>query len=141
MLYPVPFEAEHFAALELQAAQAHVSHAAVSLTAAEGLYAVTLMEDVKPLLCCGAFEMWRDRAYLWAALGSRVNAKIFPRVFSYAKAWIENLPFKRLEAAVDCNFENGHRLVRALGFECEAPRMRAFVPGFDHALYARVKGG
>ena len=141
MLYPVPFEAEHFSGLELQIAQAYISTTGASLGRLEGPLSATLMEDGRPLLCCGAVELWPERAYLWAALGTGVSVKNFLPVFAWAKKWTDNLPFNRLEASVDCDFVNGHRLVRALGFECEAQRMRAYVPGYDHALYARVKGG
>ena len=40
---------------------------------------------------------------------------------------------------VDCEFEQGHRWAKMLGFTMEAERMRAYRPdGGDVALYARV---
>lgn len=41
---------------------------------------------------------------------------------------------------VKCDFTNGHRFARLLGFECEAPLMRRHGPNDqDEALYAMVK--
>lgn len=137
----VPFKAEHVYEIEPQDAQANVPPMSLEqLHALEGAYAVTLLEGGKPLICCGAAEVWNGRALVWSLLDSRVDAKLFPKIFTLARAFIESLPFNRLEATVECNFENGHRLVRALGFDCQAPVMEDFYAGRSHALYARVKG-
>jgi RimJ/RimL family protein N-acetyltransferase len=106
----------------------------------ENKYAATLMRDGRPVACAGALEFWENRALVWSWLSDDVTARDFRVVHGYAKRFLEGLPFRRLEAAVDVGFEAGHRWVKALGFRCEAPRMEAFeIDGRDSALYARVR--
>ena len=141
-MYPVSFQWHHMRKMQLQPAQAvdHVGDDVLRLM--EGPYAVTLMSDGEPILATGAVPMWEDRGYLWACLSVGVNGYTFRRVHAWAKAFLAGLPFRRLEAAVDVDFEAGHRWVRALGFDCETPDtvMRAFRNGVDCKLYALVKG-
>ena len=57
-----------------------------------------------------------------------------------AKRILGSMPYRRLEADVACDFAQGHRWLRMLGFTMEAPRMVAYLPdGTDSALYARVR--
>lgn len=141
MIYPVTYQARHFHALRVQSFQNDVSQYLddTTLHALENEHAYTLMRDGEPLLCCGAVEVWANRAYLWSVLGS-IETCEFREVHSWAKRFLGGLPFRRLEASVDVDFEAGHRWMRSLGFECEAERMRAYeVSGRDCALYALVR--
>lgn len=143
MLYPVPFAAEHLAQMQLQPAQSWLSaHTDVaSMRSLENEWSSTLMDDGRPLAAAGVAVYWQDRAYVWSLISKDVKVSNFLAVHAHAKAFIAGLPFRRLEAGVDCDFEAGHRWAEALGFELEAGRMRAFqVDGRDCALYARVKG-
>jgi hypothetical protein len=145
MIYPVPFEAPHYAQMAVHDSQAWLSqHATVeTLSALEGPYAGTLMRDGAPLVCGGAWPMWEGRAVLWAFFDTASCRKDFRVIHGYAKTFLSGLPFRRLEAAVVVDFEQGHRWVRALGFECETPppaRMKAYqVDGADCLLYSLVK--
>lgn len=141
-MYPVPYRAAHILDLEVQASQ---MWAAALITdeqteALEGPNSHTLMLDGAPLACCGAVELEPHRAMVWSFISARADSSLFRAMHTWAKKFLEGLPFKRLEAAVDVDFEAGHRWVRALGFVKEAERMRGYrLNGQDCALYALVR--
>lgn len=142
MIYMVPFEAEHYGQMGVQPAQGRIKHLASvdDLRSLEGAYAVTLMEDGMPALCAGALVYWANRALVWSVISDRVNKDNMLSVHMLAAQFIEGLPFRRLEASVDVGFEQGHRWMKMLGFEVEAPLQRAFqVDGADCVGYVRIK--
>lgn len=142
MIYTVPFEVEHYARMGVQPAQQWMKTGfrPEDLKTLENDYAVTLMVDGEPAACAGAVEYWPGRALVWAVLGDAVDAQFFPVLHREAKLFLDGLPMARLEAAVDCDFDAGHRWAKALGFKVEAERMRKFhMDGRDCALYARVR--
>lgn len=143
MMQPVPFKARHLLRMSVQPAQrdAIKTLTETDLRALETPNTGTLLDDLgEPVVCCGAVEMWRNRAYVWTYLSDRITARNFRHIHSWARAFLAELPYRRIEAAVDVDFEAGHRWVRSLGFTPEAAVMRAFDPaGRDHSLYALVK--
>jgi hypothetical protein len=142
MMYVVPFEAAHFYRLDAQDAQRWMmKHPAVrDMHRAEGPYATTLMQDGNPIVCGGAMPIWPGRAHVWSILSSKVSVGNFAAVHRHVVEFLDGLPFRRLEAAVDVDFQAGHRWMRLLEFKCEAPLMEAFdLDGRDCALYARVR--
>lgn len=146
MIYPVPFEARHYAATTVHESQEWLSRFATieNLASLEGPYAGTLMRDGKPLVCGGACPIWENRAMLWAFFDASSCPQDFRTIHGYVKTFLDNLPFRRLEAAVMVDFDAGHRWVRTLGFVCETPlpnRMKAYqADGADCLLYSLVKG-
>lgn len=137
----VPFRAEHFETMQLQDAQAYCSpHITPEyLRALEGQFAFTAMVGDKVIGVGGVAEMWAHRALLWSFVDRRAGPH-FVSVHRATQRFLDVLPYRRIEAEVDVEFEPGHRWIKALGFTLEAPRMRAFrVDGGDSALYARVK--
>ncbi|MDP3939806.1 MAG: hypothetical protein Q8R92_16940 [Deltaproteobacteria bacterium] len=143
MFYVVPFEAEHYGQMEIQPAQERMRQlvAAADLKSLEGPYAVTLMDDGKPLICAGALLYWKDRALVWSFLSSRVGRRNMAVVHREAMRFLDALPIRRLEASVDVGFEQGHRWMKMLGFEVEAPLQRRFqVDGTDCVGYVRIRG-
>ena len=142
MIYRVPFEARHFAQMQVQDEQAGLLRAALvaDLKALEGPYASTLMQDGLPLACAGAVPYWKGRAYVWSFLSVAVDWRTFPLVHTAAKDFLAGLPFRRLEASVVIGFENGHRWLKALGFEVEAPLQRKFLEdGQDTVGYVLIR--
>ena len=106
----------------------------------ENLWASTLMKDGEPILCAGPIVCGDHRAILWSVLSNKVNKFNFLVIHLLSKEYIANLPFRRLETVVECKFKEGHRWMAALGFEMEAPRMKAFQEdGRDCSLYALVR--
>lgn len=144
MIYTVPFQARHFKALKIQSAQTELLHllSEEAVRAWEGPYATTVMRDGTPVLIAGVLPIWEERAYLWSFLSDDITPGEFVAVHRATKRSIDGLPYRRVEAAVEVSFEQGHRWVKALGFECETPDtvMKAFMPnGGDCKLYAKVK--
>lgn len=138
----VPFEAEHFAQMRVQDAQKwmHQNLTVADLKGLEGPHAGTLMVDGVPLACAGALLYWPDRALVWSFLSSRVDRTNIMTVHAEAQRFIDGLPYRRLEASVVVGFEQGHRWMRLLGFEVEAPLQRAFnVDGSDCVGYVRIR--
>lgn len=140
-MHMVPFRAEHVLRMRVQPAQIGLlEHAGEkALRALENTRADTLMRSGVPIASAGAFELWEDRALLWAYV-SLDAVPVFAALHKHALRYVAALPYRRVETAVAVDFEPGHRWVKMLGFELEAPRMRAYQPdGTDCALYARVR--
>jgi RimJ/RimL family protein N-acetyltransferase len=83
-------------------------------------------------------NMWDNRAQAWALIAAGAG-RHFVRMFRAMKSFLELQDIRRIEATVDARFEQGHRMMRMLGFEYEG-LMRAYLPdGRDCALYGRVR--
>jgi hypothetical protein len=137
----IPFRAEHFWAIDVQPAQAYVrSHVTPEqIKALEKQNAFTVMDGDKPLVCFGWVPLYATRASLWAFISASAGPH-FVGITRIAKRLVEGLAFKRLEMEVDCEFEQGHRWAKMLGFTLEAERLRGFrMDGGDSAIYARVR--
>lgn len=137
----IPFRAEHLALIEVQDAQSNVSpfmtheHAQTL----EQTLAFTYMANGVVLGAGGLVEIWPGRAAMWAYLDRRAGRHMLG-IHRAALDLLELTDFRRVEADVSVDFSEGHRWLQMLGFELEAPRMRAHLPtGGDSALYARVK--
>lgn len=143
MIYPVPYKAEHVWQQELQPAQAYFETGIRLdyLRQVEGPYAHTLMLDGVPIASAGAFPLHENRALLWAYLMAAARGPLFRVVHSNAKLLLSTLPFRRVEAIVDAEFEAGHRWMRLLGFKRETPEpMQAYTPnGRASVQYALVR--
>ncbi|MBS4046571.1 MAG: hypothetical protein KG075_09545 [Alphaproteobacteria bacterium] len=138
----VPFKAAHAARLRIQSAQAWMGDmlCAPDMATLEQPHATTILDGDTVLLCAGAIELWPGRAYIWSVLSAEFTPRKFLRMQTIAKDWVANLPFDRIEAAVEASFEAGHRWVISLGFTRETEDvMRKFMDGRDFVLYARVK--
>lgn len=142
MIYMVPFEAIHYAQMDVQPAQ-ETMRGLITVESLKGLeseFSTTLMEDGKPLACGGAIQYWPNRALVWTFLSNKVNKDNFRVVHAAVKQGIDGLPFNRLEASVDVGFKQGHRWMKLLGFRVEAPFQEAFqVDGSDSVGYVRIK--
>jgi hypothetical protein len=140
-MHPELFRAEHFRRMQAQAAQPTGYVTDAELKALEGELAFTLMHEGEPIACTGAVKIWNNRAYVWALLSEKIDKRIFRQVHTFAKIFVDNLPFRRVEATVEAGFDEGHRWVKSLGFVCETPQsMKAFqANGRDGFLYARVR--
>ena len=138
-----PFKAVHLGQLQVQEAQRWtMEYMSPSLAhVLEQQLSNTVFKDGQPILCGGVIEQRPDYGILWSFVGSGMTPHDFFHLHRLTRLFIRSLPYRRLEMHVDCEFVNGHRWARALGFRCEAPRMRAFLlNGLDAALYARING-
>ena len=92
----------------------------------------------KIVFCGGVTEYWKNRGEAWAILNKGCT-KEFIGVHNATRRLFEVCPIRRIEAAVEVDFMEGHRWVRALGFKMEAERLRAYtIDGRDVSLYARI---
>lgn len=111
---------------------------AARLERADHSYTIIVDGDIAAV--AGVAEYWPGRAEAWAVLHPSCKKHFFT-VHNVVKRFLGICPVTRIEAAVEVGFEQGHRWVRALGFNLENVRARAFLPGGrDASLYAMVKG-
>lgn len=97
--------------------------------------------DGKTIAIGGIFELRPEcgHAWMWLAREWRRHARMITHAVLSA---LEAAEYARIEAAVRCDFDAGHRWIERLGFECEAARMKRWGPdGMDYALYARCRNG
>lgn len=87
----------------------------------------------------GLLEYWEHRAEAWAFFDPNCKEH-FLKIHNAAKRFLKIVPMRRIEAVVDFDFAAGHRWVKLLGFELEAPRLRSYnINGRDASLYAKIK--
>lgn len=89
--------------------------------------------------CFGVLPIWPGLGQAWAVFSKAAG----PHMLAITRHGVylrDTVPFKRIQTTVRCDFEDGHRLMKLLGFTVEAERMAAYdLTGRDHALYARVR--
>lgn len=137
----IPFRREHLDMIDVQPAQAYWRPyiEANDVSALEQHQSFTCVEGDKILMCFGWIEIYPTRAAVWALI-SGTCGKHFVGMTRIAKRLISGLPYKRVEIDVDCEFEQGHRWAKMLGFSLEAERLRGHrIDGGDCAIYAKVR--
>lgn len=100
----------------------------------------TAVVDGEPIACGGTMLQWPGRHIAWAYL----NMSTGPHMRFVTRAVQEGLAtvYGRIELTVRSDFEKGHRWARLLGFEVEAPVLKAFGPlGEDHVGYVKFNQG
>ena len=129
-------------AVELQSAQQYLRcivdvRADFTELAEKGLV-WTAEHDGAIMGIAGVEPQWENRATAFALL-SDDSGTHFPAIHSAVVEFLDNAPYRRIEATVDVGFKQGHRWIKMLGFELEG-YMRAYRPdGADMLLYARIK--
>jgi hypothetical protein len=142
-MHIIPFEPMHLRSLVLQDAQSWMSP---MLNEDYGKYlkdagpCFTAAQDGRVLVCSGLVNLWENRAQAWALMSDDAG-RHFIRIYRAIRSFLELQDTRRIEATVDANFEQGHRLMRILGFRLETPEpMLAYLPdGRACSLYSRVK--
>lgn len=140
-MHVIPFEPFHLRALVLQESQSWMGPM-LKEDYGEALVksgpCFTLEDSGRVIICAGLVNMWENRAQAWALISGDAG-KNFTRIFRAMRSFIELQETKRIEATVDANFEQGHRLMKMLNFQYEGI-MRAYLPdGRDVAMYGRVR--
>lgn len=101
-------------------------------------YAFTFLAQGEPVAFAGLREYWPGRAEGWAMFLPEAG-RHFVQLHREVMAFLNDAPVRRIEAAVEVDFERGHRWVHALGFEKETGLLKCFfMNGKDAILYARV---
>lgn len=102
--------------------------------------AMTLFDGQHFVAAAGLVEIRPGTGYAWALLGRRLTPSGLVIASKYCRTMLNVAPFRRIEATARCDFGPAQRWLRLLGFEVEAPRMRAYLPdGGDATLYSKVK--
>lgn len=131
------FEPDHFDQINLQSNQ-RWAYGFVKPEDLKGLAefdAFSAVIDNTVVACAGVVPMHRHRGHCWALLGEGLGIKLL-LVHRAIYRYLEICPYRRIETSVECDHEEGHRWARALGFVCEAERLKEYGEnGADHAMY------
>lgn len=140
-MHIIPFEPDHLRGMLLQQAQQWMGpmlghEYGESLKRSGPCF--TLEDEGRAIICAGVVEMWEGRGHAWSLIAQDAGAH-FVRIVRAMRHFLDLQDTRRIEAAVGANFEQGHRLMKMLGFEREG-LMRAYLPnGQDAVLYGRVR--
>lgn len=139
----VKFEPSHL--IELFKQDAH--QALASRMTIENIEAISkqdtysVIHNGRVLMVGGVVKHWPTRGEAWGLIDQTCR-KDFIGVFNCARKWLNSYRIRRLEALIDYEFEAGHRWIRALGFDLEAPRLRHYrADGGDSSMYVRIENG
>ena len=139
----IQFQPDHLEKLLLQPAQENARRylgnpeygAALALP---GL-AFTAVEGERVLAMAGVLPRWEGRAEAWALLSHDLRRN-FIRIHRAVLHFLDTTDIRRIETAVDANFDDGLVWADMLGFKNEG-LMRCYTPeGRDCYRFARVKG-
>ena len=100
---------------------------------------ITLVEHdtSEVLMCAGAARKWDNSWMIWSVV-SKLAGRRMILLRRACELMLQTLS-GRLEAAVDPEFEAGHRWAKIMGFYLEVPRARRFLPdGRDASVYVRL---
>jgi len=139
----VEFKGDHILNMDLQNGQAYLSDwltpAQAHLLERDG-WGYTGVVNGIPIASAGVLPMWQGRGMAWAYISNAAAKERFLSVHRAVSRFLDMCYLQRIEMTVDCEFEEGHRWARMLGFNMEAERMVAYRPdGGDCSLYARVR--
>ncbi|HMX98857.1 MAG TPA: hypothetical protein PK473_03035 [Nitrosomonas sp.] len=98
-----------------------------------------LNSEQKIIACAGIIEYWPGRVEAWMFFHPNCK-KDFLGIYKVVKKFLKTRRFRRVEATVNKAFVNGHRWVKAFGFQLEAETLRKYgLFGEDSSLYALVE--
>ena len=119
-----------------EAFRSEMTHDDVARAAQSGV-ALACVRGPTIIAMGGITQIWEGRGLVWGLLSPSIHATMVP-IHRIVSRGLDNCIFKRVEAQVAVEHEEGHRWMSLLGFEREGV-MRKFWKGRDYALYARVR--
>lgn len=132
----VPFKRWHMDWLEARSPTGIATNEA-TCAQLETQYSWTAVLDGEVIACGGTVEQWPGRHLAWTHLGPH-TAKHMLWLTRAVRSKLKAVQ-GRVEMAVRCGFEPGHRWAEMLGFSLETPIMSAYGPdGADHSGYVRI---
>jgi hypothetical protein len=146
MIVFIPFQIEHLRSIQVQPKQradldaTPLSDLAAMAAGREAWAAV----EVGTGHCYGAagvIDVPRSphRGHAWAILGDDIGPHM-RQVVRFGRAVLDRYPRRRVEMTVECDWPQGERFARMLGFALEAPRMVGYANhGSDMQLWARLR--
>jgi len=137
----IPFDPAHLKTLSLQEAQSWMGpklkpEYGQALIKAGPCF--TAIEGDEILGCAGVMNVWEGRDLAWALISGKAGRR-FILIVRAIQRFLDLSQTIRIEATVDANFEEGHRLIKLLGFEYEGYAAKYLPDGRDVCLYARIK--
>lgn len=135
-----PFQIEHALAMRVQPNQQLPQGEFLKALQSPAGEAYTGFVDERPIGCAGVMGIWPGRALAWALLSDEAG----PHMRSLTRAirfFLDSVPFRRVEMAVDAEFPAAIRWAAMLGFQLETPEpMQGYTPdGRACYQFARVK--
>ena len=133
---------DHARSMNIQEAQLSVGPLLASDEYIESLIAAgpayALKVDGITMIMAGVSIYWKGRAYAWAIV-SKLAGSHMKLITKEVRKFLAQSDIKRIETAVDCRFDAGHRWAKLLGFTYEGT-MRSWGPqGDDFDLYSRIR--
>lgn len=138
----VPFRPEHLQTIILQDAQSWMGpmlKPGYGEALVQGGPCFTAIADGQVLACSGVIRMWDNRDQAWALISSQAGPH-FIGIYRGMRRFLDMHDARRVEATVDADFLEGHRLMRMLGFQHEGLMRAYLMDGRDCDLYARIRG-
>lgn len=103
-------------------------------------FSIRRVEDKKPLAVAGITMFWPGRGEAWTIFASDLKRELV-LVHREIKRYLDRVPVKRIEAAIDYDQPVSHRWIKSLGFKLESLRLVGYRPdGGDASMYVLIKG-
>lgn len=143
MIEFTPFHASHLRYLTPQPTQRHDHAILLSSDYAQEMenhFALSAWDGVKCVGAAGCIPIYSHRAVAWAVLASEASMHMLA-ITRKVRSAIKMLPYRRIEIAVQVDFDAGHRFAKLIGMKLETPEpLKAHgATGKDEMLYAVVK--
>lgn len=90
-----------------------------------------------PICCGGLIPIWAGRAYAWALLDIDAGPHMLALTRGI-RSLFDATEWRRIEMAVDSEFEAGARWARLLGFHLEHRASKYLPNGNDADIFVRV---
>lgn len=95
--------------------------------------------DARCVAVGGVFTQWGRHGCAWMMASTAIGPHML-QLTRFGRELYRFSPYQRISVTVDCDFSNGHRWAKLLGFVLESERMVAYSPtGRDAALYAWIR--
>lgn len=136
----IPFVREHFEDIDVQEKQSIYSkemNKDYLISLEKNSVAFSGLVNGKVIGIAGFLQLDVQRAIIFAILDKN-SGEHFLAIHKAVRRFLELQPFPRIEAAIDCNFDQAVRWIEMLGFEKEGRMKKYFSNNNDAYLYSRT---
>lgn len=103
-------------------------------------WAITaIAADGRILMCAGIIQFWENRGECWCHLAAVCRQEFVALFRAMHRTLFRACPLRRIEATVEEKFEQGHRMMRLLGFEAEGLAKAYYPDGRAVMRYAHIR--
>lgn len=134
MVKVVPFHQDHLAKIELKAC-----HQGEATTGTSGP-AITLMDGEYPAAIIGWYQICPGVLQVWGIFSERIR-RVPLSITKTAKKLLEFAltDHHRVQICVRCDYLEGYRWAKSIGFSCEAIMNKYGADQSDYYLFARIR--